>query len=88
MSTDDKVQDIILSELSDIKATLTRIVENGCSKAASHERTEGNVDKLFERVRELERAQAEGRGKLAVAVAILTAAAGFFFEWLGRHIPA
>jgi len=30
--------------------------------------------------------QSEGRGKLVVIVAILTAAAGLLFEWIGKHL--
>jgi hypothetical protein len=34
----------------------------------------------------LEKAQAEGRGKLAMIVAILSAASGLFFAWIGKHL--
>lgn len=88
MSTDDTVTSIILQRLQSIEDKLDSMQTAGCSKASSHERTEDNVARLFDRVGELERAQAEGRGKLAVLVAILTAAVGLFFEWIGRHMPA
>ena len=38
------------------------------------------------RIREVERVQAEGRGKLVVIVAILTSAAGLLFEWIGKRL--
>ena len=53
--------------------------------AENHERTHDDVVELFRRIREVERVQAEGRGKLVVIVAILTAAAGLLFEWIGRQ---
>lgn len=85
MSADDKVTDIILQELRDIKAALAVMQANGCSKAESHKSTQEAVVELFGRMREVERVQAEGRGKLVVIVTVLTTAAGLFFEWLGRQ---
>ena len=46
---------------------------------------QANEAELFRRIREVERVQDEGRGKLVVIVAILTTAAGLLFEWIGRR---
>ena len=46
---------------------------------------QANEAELFSRLNALEKAQAEGRGKLAV-VAILSAASGLLFAWIGKHL--
>ena len=86
MSDDDRVTNIILQRLERIEAKLDSIQAQGCSKAESHLRTHDDVVELFSRIREVERVQAEGRGKLVVIVAILTSAAGLLFEWIGKHL--
>ena len=85
MSDDDRVTNIILQRLERIEAKLDAMQANGCSKAEGHERMHDDVVELFSRIREVERVQAEGRGKLVVIVAILTSAAGLLFEWIGRQ---
>ena len=85
MSNDDTVTGIILARLERIECKLDLMQTSGCAKAETHERTHDNVNELFHRMREVERVQAEGRGKLVVIVAILTAAAGLLFEWIGRQ---
>ena len=85
MSNDETVTGIILARLERIEAKLDNMQAQVYSKAGAHERTKDDVVELFRRMREVERAQAEGRGKLVVIVAILTAAAGLLFEWIGRQ---
>ena len=85
MSDDDRVMTIILQRLERIEGKLDSIQAQGCSKAESHLRMHDDVVELFSRIREVERVQAEGRGKLVVIVAILTTAAGLLFEWIGRQ---
>ena len=85
MSNDETVTGIILARLERIEGKLDSIQAQGCAKAEKHERTHDDVVELFRRIREVERVQAEGRGKLVVIVAILTAAAGLLFEWIGRQ---
>ena len=85
MSNDDTVTGIILARLERIEGKLDIMQTTGCAKAEKHERTHDDVVELFRRVNEVERLQAEGRGKLVVIVAILTAAAGLLFEWIGRQ---
>ena len=83
--SDERITDLILQRLERIEGKLDSIQAQGCSKAEKHERTREDVVELFRRIREVERVQAEGRGKLVVIVAILTAAAGLLFEWIGRQ---
>ena len=86
MSDDDRVTNIILQRLQSIEAKLDSIQAHGCSKADSHLRMQANEAELFSRMNALEKAQAEGRGKLAMIVAILSAASGLFFAWVGKHL--
>ena len=84
MSNDDTVTGIILARLERIESKLDIMQTSGCAKAEKHERTHDDVVELFRRIRDVERVQDEGRGKLVVIVAILTTAAGLLFEWIGR----
>ena len=86
MSNDETVTGIILARLERIEGKLDSMQTSGCAKAEKHERTREDVVELFRRIREVERVQAEGRGKLVVIVAILTSAAGLLFEWIGKHL--
>ena len=83
--SDERITDLILQRLENIERKLDSIQAQGCAKAERHERTRDDVVELFRRIREVERVQAEGRGKLVVIVAILTTAAGLLFEWIGRQ---
>ena len=85
MSDDETVTGIILARLERIESKLDLMQTSGCAKAEKHERTHDDVVELFHRMREVERVQSEGRGKLVVIVAILTSAAGLLFEWIGRQ---
>ena len=83
--SDERITDLILQRLERIESKLDSMQTSGCAKAVKHERTQDDVVELFHRIREVERVQAEGRGKLVVIVAILTTAAGLLFEWIGRQ---
>ena len=83
--SDERITDLILQRLERIEGKLDSMQAQGCSKAERHERTRDDVVEIFSRIRELERVQDEGRGKLVVIVAILTTAAGLLFEWIGRQ---
>jgi len=83
--SDERITDLILQRLERIEGKLDSMQTSGCAKAEKHERTHDDVIELFRRVRDVERVQAEGRGKLVVIVAILTSAAGLLFEWIGRQ---
>ena len=84
--SDERITDLILQRLERIESKLDSMQTSGCAKAEKHERTHDDVVELFHRIREVERVQAEGRGKLVVIVAILTAAAGLLFEWIGKRL--
>ena len=83
--SDERITDLILQRLERIESKLDSMQTSGCAKAQTHERTHDDVVELFRRIREVERVQAEGRGKLVVIVAIMTSAAGLLFEWIGRQ---
>ena len=85
MPNDERITDLILQRLERIECKLDSMQTSGCAKAEKHERTHDDVVELFHRMREVERVQSEGRGKLVVIVAILTSAAGLLFEWIGRQ---
>ena len=84
--SDERITDLILQRLENIERKIDGIQAQGCSKAENHERTHDDVVELFRRIREVERVQDEGRGKLVVIVAILTTAAGLLFEWIGKRL--
>lgn len=84
--SDERITDLILQRLERIEGKLDSMQTSGCAKAEAHERTHNDVVELFRRMREVERVQSEGRGKLVVIVAILTAAAGLLFEWIGKRL--
>lgn len=83
--SDERITDLILQRLERIEGKLDSMQTSGCAKAEKHERTHDDVVELFSRIRDVERVQAEGRGKLVVIVAIMTSAAGLLFEWIGRQ---
>ena len=83
--SDERITDLILQRLERIEGKLDSMQTSGCAKAEAHERTHDDVVELFRRMREVERVQSEGRGKLVVIVAIITSAAGLIFEWIGRQ---
>ena len=83
--SDERITDLILQRLENIERKLDSMQTSGCAKAERHERTHDDVVELFRRIREVERVQDEGRGKLVVIVAIMTTAAGLLFEWIGRR---
>ena len=84
--SDERITDLILQRLENIERKIDGIQAHGCSKAEAHVRMQTNEAELFNRMNALEKAQAEGRGKLAMIVAILSAASGLFFAWIGKHL--
>ena len=84
--SDERITDLILQRLERIEGKLDAMQANGCSKADGHARMQSDLGILFGRVNEIERAQAEGRGKLAMIVAGLSAASGLLFAWIGKHL--
>ena len=84
--SDERITDLILQRLENIERKLDSIQAQGCSKAESHLRMQANEAELFSRMNALEKAQAEGRGKLAIIVAVITTGTGLFFAWIGKHM--
>ena len=84
--SDERITDLILQRLENIERKIDGIQAQGCSKAESHLRMQANEAELFSRMNALEKAQAEGRGKIAMIVAVLSAASGLFFAWVGKHL--
>ena len=84
--SDERITDLILQRLENIERKIDIIQAHGCSKAEGHLRMQANEADLFSRMNALEKAQAEGRGKLAMVVAILSSGSGLFFAWVGKHI--
>lgn len=85
------INDMIMGELKMIREKLDRIAENGCSKATNHATIDDSLKGIFKRVNNLEVAQAEGRGKLAIFVALASSAASAFItlgiSWITKHMP-
>jgi len=86
MSETASIQSIILAKLNTLEGKLDQMVANGCSKASAHAHIVAQQDGIYERVRKLELAQAEGRGRLAVAVSILSTFVTLGMTWLGKHL--
>ena len=84
--SDERITDLILQRLENIERKIDGIQAQGCSKAESHLRMQANEAEIFSRMNALEKAQAEGRGKIAIIVAVLSAASGLFFAWVGKHM--
>ena len=84
--SDERITDLILQRLENIERKIDGIQAQGCSKAESHLRMQANEAELFSRMSALEKAQAEGRGKIAIIVAVLSAASGLFFAWVGKRM--
>lgn len=72
------VSDVILEEVRAIRDKLDRIAEHGCSKSEQHSTSAKNQGEIFRRINNLEVSQAEGRVKLAIFVALSSAAASAF----------
>lgn len=81
-----KVEELILGELKQIRERVDRMAENGCAKASQHDRYDRENSELFKRVRSLEDSRSEGKGKLAVAVAVFSTGVTLAVMWLGKRL--
>lgn len=79
-------EQMVIEELRYIRSSLDELKKNGCAKASLHKIIEDNQEEIFLRLHAVENAQAEGRGKLAMIVAGLSAASGLLFAWIGKHL--
>ena len=86
----NEIEQIILDRLGRIEDKLEQISTHGCAKFEGHKIIKSQQDGLFDRVRIIEKAQAEGRGKLMVAMllvgAIIAGSMAMLFRWIGTHI--
>ena len=79
-------EQMVIEELRYIRNSLDELKRNGCAKADLHQIIEDNQEEIFSRLRAVENAQAEGKGKLAVACSVLGALLAFGLQWLGKHL--
>jgi hypothetical protein len=86
MSETPSIQTIILAKLTTLEAKLDKMMLEGCSKASGHEHIASQQDGIYDRLHKLELAQAEGKGRLAVAVAVLSTFVTLGMTWLGKHL--
>ena len=77
------VMDMVLEQLTELNRKVDEMRMHGCSKAGQHD---ANQTELFSRVKSLELSRAEGKGRLAVAVAITSALITAGMTWLGKHL--
>ena len=84
MSSD--VEQIVLKKLDTLERKIDLIAREGCSKADSHASLHNGQREIFTRLNAVEQAQAEGRGKLAVAMIFAGAVISLFLQWLGKHL--
>jgi hypothetical protein len=82
----DDMTQLILKKLDDLERKMDHMMSNGCAKVTSHAEVVENQREIFSRLGVVERAQAEGKGKLAVACAVLGAFVAFGLQWLGKHL--
>lgn len=79
------VLDVVLERVVQLDAKLDKLMSAGCAKADQHERIDRGQSELFSRVRSLEESRAEGKGRLAVAVAIASTGITLFVTWIGKQ---
>ena len=69
-----------------IEERIEKLMREGCAKANMYGTISLNQSEIFSRLGVVERAQAEGKGKLAAACAVLGAFVAFGLQWLGKHL--
>lgn len=82
----DDMTNLILKKLDDLEKKIDEMTKNGCAKASSHVEISDNQREIFSRLRVVEQAQAEGKGKLAVFAVLVGALLTFALQWIGKHI--
>ena len=86
----NEIEQIILKRLERIENKLEQISTHGCAKVESHDIIKNQQSEIFDRVRVIEKAQAEGRGKLIIAMilfgSIITGLIAMFFRWVGNQM--
>jgi hypothetical protein len=84
MSTD--IEKIILDKLRNLEDKLDHMMRDGCMKADTHKSVVENQREIFGRLNIIEKAQAEGKGKLAVAMVIAGAAISLALQYIGKRL--
>jgi len=79
-------EQMVIEELRYIRKSLDEMKHNGCAKAGVHERIATDQNEIFSRLRVVENAQAEGRGKLAVFAVLFGAVLSIALQWIGKHV--
>lgn len=83
---DKTAEQMLINKLDSVSEKLDQLVQHGCPRAADHQEIRDSQREIFKRLLDVETAQAEGRGKLAVAMVFLGAVISFGFQWLGNHV--
>lgn len=83
----DDVTTLVLEKLATLERKIDTLTLSGCAKAQVHDAIEKNQSEIFNRLGVVERAQAEGKGKMAVACSVLGALSVFVLQWIGKHMP-
>lgn len=82
---DKTAEQMVLDKLNELSVKIDKLTSEGCPMGKGYADVKSNQSDIFERLRKIELAQAEGRGKLAVAMIFLTALVSFIFQWIGKH---
>ncbi len=82
----DDMTNLILKKLDELEKKLDEMKANGCARASSHTESSADRREIFSRLRLVEQAQAEGKGKLAVFAVLVGAVLTFAMQWLGKHL--
>lgn len=86
----DDVTKIILQRLDKMEESfsdkLITLMRDGCAKAGEHGAIAKAQAEVFTRLRIVEQAQAEGKGRLAIVMLLAGAALSVFFQWIGGKL--
>lgn len=83
---DAQAENMVIAKLETLEKKMDTILLHGCAKSADYEQMRDDQRELFKRVKDVELAQAEGKGKLAVFAVLVGAVLTFAMQWLGKHI--
>ena len=74
------------ADLLRMEKRLDNVRDYGCGKAVDHKELERKLEKVEERLRLLELAHAEGKGKLAVIMVLIGIAVSVATQWLNKRL--
>ena len=84
MSTD--TERFLMARLEQIDQKLDRIIERGCSRVNEHALFREQTTLLFDKVNGLEKAAAEGKGRLAVIMGLISTVVGIGCAYIGKRM--